>query len=132
MSSLQQLELERSPPKIIKTDPFSIYETTLRKLKEGSHRCLSLPNTESSTDEIHITVSHSPEPIDPDSDATNLPLISSACEDMSCSKEPRSRNSSVPFLFSKYTSSRIAPTAASEKAMIIDTADFSEGDSSSS
>ncbi|CAA0806951.1 Unknown protein [Striga hermonthica] len=37
MSSLELLEMERPPPKIIKHDSLSIYESTLLKLKQGSH-----------------------------------------------------------------------------------------------
>ncbi|EYU23155.1 hypothetical protein MIMGU_mgv1a020033mg, partial [Erythranthe guttata] len=37
ISSLELLEMERPPSKIIKHDSLSIYESTLLKLKQGSH-----------------------------------------------------------------------------------------------
>ncbi|KAJ6410343.1 hypothetical protein OIU84_007152 [Salix udensis] len=134
--------LERPSSKILKDDSLSIYEATLMKLKLGSHRDQSSPFEEtvdmesesssttsassfmesnnSSTTALkslqHVITSPDEEAMTLDSDR------SSACDQLSFSsmqstgdsKDQRSRNVSVLFLFSKYTNSRQALTPSGE------------------
>ncbi|CAH9135160.1 unnamed protein product [Cuscuta epithymum] len=101
ISSLEQLELERQPPRLTKTDSLSIYETTLLKLREGSRRCeisscledlgsgsMSLSSTENSFRE----------------EASALDSNSSSGGSAEDSPRPQlaTRHFSLPYLFLRY------------------------------
>ncbi|KAK3225163.1 hypothetical protein Dsin_005025 [Dipteronia sinensis] len=108
-STLDTLELDRAPSKLIKDDSLSIYEATLMKLKLGSQRNLDpsleemAMGTESgcaSADVPKCCGHHDTKMMDTDcSSANSLSTYSD------CLKQHQSRNVSVLYLFSKYKSS---------------------------
>ncbi|XP_031119243.1 uncharacterized protein LOC116022612 [Ipomoea triloba] len=100
ISSLEQLELERQSPKLMKSDYLSIYETTLLKLKEGSRRDISTCLEDSKGDEASSA-------IDVDSSSCDL------TED-SRRQQRKTGNFSLPYLFLRYRSSRQAVSSPDE------------------
>ncbi|XP_019196542.1 PREDICTED: uncharacterized protein LOC109190506 [Ipomoea nil] len=97
ISSLEQLELERQPPKLMKSDSLSIYETTLLKLKEGSRRRDISSCLEDSKGE----------------EASAIDVDSSSSFD-SQRQQPKTGNLSLPYLFLRYRSSRQPVSSADE------------------
>ncbi|KAJ6374439.1 hypothetical protein OIU78_030040 [Salix suchowensis] len=142
VSSSSLDSLERPSSKILKEDSLSIYEATLMKLKLGSHRDQSSPFEEtvdmesesssttsassfmesnnSSTTALkslqHVITSPDEEVMTLDSDRSSASdqLSFSSMQSTGDSKDQRSRNVSVLFLFSKYTNSRQALTPSGE------------------
>ncbi|KAI5678365.1 hypothetical protein M9H77_09315 [Catharanthus roseus] len=122
ISSLEQLELERPPLKIIKDDPLSIYESTLRKLKEGSQRCKSLPPEEATTTDISHKESCCSDTISPGCLSCDGSHNSSIFQSMSPSKGKRDKNISVLYLFSKYMIPKNKPILPDAEAMVTENA----------
>ncbi|KAL9338051.1 hypothetical protein Peur_069820 [Populus x canadensis] len=136
--------LERPSSKILKDDSLSIYEATLMKLKLGSQRDQSSPfeetvemESESSTTSAssfvesnntsttalkslqHVITSPDEEVMTIDSDSSSSDQLSfSAMLSTGDSKDQRSRNVSVLYLFSKYNYSRQALTPSGEAMLI--------------
>ncbi|KAH8486768.1 hypothetical protein H0E87_025685 [Populus deltoides] len=136
--------LERPSSKILKDDTLSIYEATLMKLKLGSQRDQSSPfeetvemESESSTTSAssfvesnntsttalkslqHVITSPDEEVMTIDSDSSSNDQLSfSAMQSTGDSKDQRSRNVSVLYLFSKYNYSRQALTPSGEAMLI--------------
>ncbi|KAJ6339641.1 hypothetical protein OIU77_007561 [Salix suchowensis] len=104
VSSSSLDSLERPSSKILKDDSLSIYEATLMKLKLGSHRDQSSPFEET------VDMENS------DRSSATDQLSFSSMQSTGDSKDQRSRNVSVLFLFSKYTNSRQALTPSGELA----------------
>ncbi|KAH7549758.1 hypothetical protein JRO89_XS13G0077700 [Xanthoceras sorbifolium] len=119
-STLDNLELERAPSKLIKDDSLSIYEATLMKLKLGSQRNLDplsemAVGAESSCASADVPAScgdalssphHDIMMMDTDcSSASSLSSSSSDCHSTGSLKQHQSRNVSVLYLFSKYKNS---------------------------
>ncbi|XP_059655133.1 uncharacterized protein LOC132302314 [Cornus florida] len=122
-SSLECLELERSPPKIIKDDSLSIYETTLMKLRQGSQRDLSSLSENSMNAYISSTSASIPPyeealTIDYDCSSASISRSDIVCQSLSTLKEPQKRNLSILYLFSRYKSSRKAPSSPDEAMAI--------------
>ncbi|KAK2648073.1 hypothetical protein Ddye_015562 [Dipteronia dyeriana] len=113
-STLDTLELERAPSKLIKDDSLSIYEATLLKLKLGSQRNLDPPSemamgTESGCASADVpkccgdglsSPHHDTKMVD--TDCSSADTLSTSSD---CLKQHQGRNASVLYLFSKYKSS---------------------------
>ncbi|KAG7564912.1 hypothetical protein ISN44_As10g016540 [Arabidopsis suecica] len=84
--------LERYPAKIIKDDPLSVYESTLLKLKQGSTRLDTSPETEG---EVNLSSSSSDTQLGDTHDAMAI----DSCES---TKQLKDKNPSVLSMFSKY------------------------------
>ncbi|KAL7099223.1 hypothetical protein ACP275_09G069700 [Erythranthe tilingii] len=132
ISSLELLEMERPPSKIIKHDSLSIYESTLLKLKQGSH-CNPRYNPEDSctmaTDspEEGITAAADCTSSDSISGDSSVSFQSTVCS----SNEKRSKNMSIHYLFSKYKSSQDAHNNSNEKEAMAVESGYSSSSSSS-
>ncbi|XP_010550718.1 PREDICTED: uncharacterized protein LOC104821506 [Tarenaya hassleriana] len=110
--------LERSPAKIIKDDPLSVYESTLLKLKQGSRLNIGPcpetsyeteaenapspdsaeradPSTSSDTRHSHVTLLHVHETMVIDSGSDGQ-------ESGESSKQPKNKNPSVLGMFCRY------------------------------
>ncbi|VFQ97873.1 unnamed protein product [Cuscuta campestris] len=105
ISSLEQLEMERQPPKLIKTDSLSVYETTLLKLKEGSRRELCFCLEDSASENM---IPHTENSSKGGEEAS--PLDGNSCSGGSTEDSPRQQQAaryfSLPFLFLRYGVSR--------------------------
>ncbi|KAI3454975.1 hypothetical protein Pfo_011638 [Paulownia fortunei] len=127
MSSLELLEMERLPSKIIKHDSLSIYESTLLKLKQGS-QCNPRCNPEDSARmETYCTMeTDSPEAeeaMTTNADCSSndsFPNSSSSFQSTGSSKEQGSRNMSILYFFSKYKSSQHAQNSNDKEMMVIE------------
>ncbi|XP_071710217.1 uncharacterized protein [Rutidosis leptorrhynchoides] len=107
LSSLQVLEMERTPSKLLKDDSLSIYEKTLLKLQQGSRRDLSLIPDESVKTDTTISSNESSVVVDAPAYASTDSVSSSGnVQPMIVSKEKRRGNLSVVYMFSKYESSK--------------------------
>ncbi|KAL8456808.1 hypothetical protein ACS0TY_034882 [Phlomoides rotata] len=118
ISSLELLEMERPPSKITKHDSLSIYESTLLKLKQGSH-CNPTNNPEepSSANASCIMSIDSPEEaMTTDADFS--------------SKEQSSKNMSILHFFSKCKNSQHANNSNNKEVMVIESGCFSSTTSS--
>nr|GLL17552.1 uncharacterized protein LOC109190506 [Ipomoea trifida] len=100
ISSLEQLELERQSPKLMKSDSLSIYETTLLKLKEGSRRDISTCLEDSKGEEA----------------SSAIDVNSSSCDltEDSQRQQRKTGKFSLPYLFLRYRSSRQAVSSPDE------------------
>ncbi|KAI3765939.1 hypothetical protein L2E82_15986 [Cichorium intybus] len=99
LSSLEVLEMERTPSKLLKDDSLSIYEKTLLKLQQGSQRDLSLIPEES----MNTDTSPSMATILPDE--ASVVVNASTASSSSLKEEPHG-NLSVLYMFSRYKTSK--------------------------
>ncbi|PIN12391.1 hypothetical protein CDL12_14996 [Handroanthus impetiginosus] len=122
-SSLELLEMERPPSKIIKHDSLSIYESTLLKLKQGSHcNSRSSPECSAQVDAYCAMATESPEEAMTDADCSStdsFPDSSSSFQSTGSSKEQDSKNVSILYLFSKYKSSKHAQNSNNDKEVMV-------------
>ncbi|KAK6148131.1 hypothetical protein DH2020_019043 [Rehmannia glutinosa] len=138
ISSLELLELERPSPKIIKHDSLSIYESTLLKLKQGSHCNPSCNPEDSGKMDAYCTMAVDlPEEktmtADADCSSTDsFPNSTSTFQSTGSSKEPGSRNMSIIYFFSKFKSSQHAHNLNDKEVMIIEYSSSSSGSPTSS
>ncbi|KAK1433892.1 hypothetical protein QVD17_10810 [Tagetes erecta] len=127
LSSLEVLEMERTPSKLLKDDSLSIYEKTLLKLQQGSQLDLSsIPeestNTSSSasvstvtSNEVSTTVNAT------DNASTGVFSSSGSSQSMIVPKEESRGNLSVLDMFSRYKASRSDKiTSTDDSAMEIE------------
>ncbi|KAL8042554.1 hypothetical protein ABFS82_09G062200 [Erythranthe guttata] len=132
ISSLELLEMERPPSKIIKHDSLSIYESTLLKLKQGSH-CNPRYNPEDSC--TMATDSPGEGITAADADCTSSDSISgdssvSFQSTLCSSNEKGSKNMSILYLFSKYKSTQHSHNSNETEAMAVESG-YSSSSSSS-
>ncbi|XP_062030089.1 uncharacterized protein LOC133745947 [Rosa rugosa] len=157
-SSCPADSLERPPSKIFKDDSLSIYEATLMKLKLGSKRNLSpcsnevdagsnssSPDSEPMNIEVNCVssgtssspdlVASSPQEevvtLDTDCSSETSSISSSDCNSAGTSKQPRSTEVSVLYLFSKFRRAHDAISSSSGEAMTIDSVGISPSSSGS-
>ncbi|KAM7483420.1 hypothetical protein LguiB_008003 [Lonicera macranthoides] len=142
-NSLEELELERLPSKILKDDSLSIYEHTLMKLKQGSQNALSSPIEDAmNTSKSYTTHGHGVSPNDeammPEADCSSSSMTtttspsSSNCQSVDTLSEHHKRNVSVRYMFSRYKSSRHALNSPNEESSVIeDGSSFSSASPSS-
>ncbi|GER31988.1 two-component response regulator-like PRR73 [Striga asiatica] len=131
MCSLELLEMERPPPKITKHDSLSIYESTLLKLKQGSHCNPSCSTEDSATidNDTHcIMTTDLPNEAAITTDADCSSNSSSVFQSTDSSREQGSKNRSILYFFSKCKSSQHARDLNEKEVMIID---YSSSSSSS-
>ncbi|CAH1423229.1 unnamed protein product [Lactuca virosa] len=96
LSSLEVLEMERTPSKLLKDDSLSIYEKTLLKLQQGSHRDLSLIPDESMNTDTSPSMA---------SNEASM-KVNASMDSLPSSKEEPHGNLSVLYMFSRYKTSR--------------------------
>ncbi|PWA50972.1 hypothetical protein CTI12_AA467970 [Artemisia annua] len=112
LSSLQVLEMERTPSKLLKDDNLSIYEKTLLKLQKGSQRDVSLSpeestNTDTSPSVTTVSSNEASMVVDtPDYASTDSFPVSGSSQFMIIAKEEPHKNLSVLDMFSRYKTSR--------------------------
>ncbi|KAG8379412.1 hypothetical protein BUALT_Bualt07G0085800 [Buddleja alternifolia] len=117
--------MERPPSKIIKHHSLSIYESTLLKLKQGSH-CNPSTNPEDSARMYEHCSMETEEAMTSDADCSSTDCSSFKSTDSS--KEQECRNISILYLFSKYKASQQNEQRTNEKEVVMTV----ESDSSSS
>ncbi|XP_051115906.1 uncharacterized protein LOC127241059 [Andrographis paniculata] len=128
MSSLEQLEMERPPSKVVKHDSLSIYESTLLKLKQGS-RCNPSCNQEDPAAMDTCSITGSPETVKLSnascSSAESCTTPSPSFQSTESSEESHSQNKSILYFFSKYKNSKEAPKISSgSEAMAVEVLDY--------
>ncbi|KAJ0709261.1 hypothetical protein HanRHA438_Chr09g0423741 [Helianthus annuus] len=118
LSSLEVLEMERTPSKLLKDDSLSIYEKTLLKLQQGSQLDLSsIPEeaaTNTSTSPLVSTVSSNMTVDAADCASTGSFIGSGGSQSMNISKEEPRGNLSVIDMFSRYRASRTNKIVSSD------------------
>ncbi|KAL3839049.1 hypothetical protein ACJIZ3_023640 [Penstemon smallii] len=105
MESLEILEMQRPPSKIIKHDSLSIYEATLLKLKQGSHCNPTQTTGDSAQCAMETDSLEEVETITNSADSSSTDSLTSS----SCNFQPRQyegRDVSILYMFSKYKRSR--------------------------
>ncbi|XP_011073003.1 uncharacterized protein LOC105158076 [Sesamum indicum] len=112
MGSLELLEMERPNSKIIKHDSLSIYESTLMKLKQGSHcnpRCNPEDSARTDPDCTNMATSSPEEAVSSDADCCStdsFPNSIPCFQSTGPLKAQGNRNMSILYFFSKYKSSQ--------------------------
>ncbi|MFS7971605.1 hypothetical protein Hanom_Chr09g00834841 [Helianthus anomalus] len=117
LSSLEVLEMERTPSKLLKDDSLSIYEKTLLKLQQGSQLDLSsVPEeaTNTSTSPLVSAVSSNMTVDAADCASTGSFIGSGGSQSMNISKEEPRGNLSVIDMFSRYRASRTNKIVSSD------------------
>ncbi|KAJ0048569.1 hypothetical protein Pint_15635 [Pistacia integerrima] len=116
-STLDCLELEKPPSKLIKDDSFSIYEVTLMKLKlEGNSTSLKVLNSSHIVSQGH----NNEMVIDTNGSSSGISSSSSDCQSTGSLQQQQSRNLSILYLFSKFRSSGQGKSSSQEENMMIE------------
>ncbi|KAL9999555.1 hypothetical protein Hdeb2414_s0016g00483491 [Helianthus debilis subsp. tardiflorus] len=134
LSSLEVLEMERTPSKLLKDDSLSIYEKTLLKLQQGSQLDLSsVPEeaTNTSTSPLVSTVSSNMTVDAADCASTGSFIGSGGSQSMNISKEEPHGNLSVIDMFSRYRASRTNKIVSSDDSAM-ETEDYGSANTSPS
>ncbi|KAK4436889.1 hypothetical protein Salat_0022800 [Sesamum alatum] len=136
MGSLELLEMERPNSKIIKHDSLSIYESTLMKLKQGSHcnpRCNPEDSARADPYSTIMTTSSPEEAVTSDADCCStdsFPNSTPCFQSTGPLKAQGNRNMSILYYFSKYKSSPHAQSSNDKEEMAIESGYYSSSSGS--